>query len=292
MKTCARWAATLKIRPGFDRVARSKTGTSYDLTGPIGAPVLVLLHGLGLTRAMWDAIVPDFAQEYRVLTYDLCGHGQSALPKEKPSLTVLSDQLAALLDELRAARATIIGFSLGGMINRRFAMDHPSRVEALVVLNSPHERSPEAQRLVESRAAQTDAGGPSATIDSTLERWFTPQFRQGAPNVVATVRALVLANDPGNYTRHRQVLANGVVELIRPAPPITVPTLVMTCEHDSGSTPAMTHTIASEIAGAQSVIVPGLQHLGLIERPDLFTQSILPFLARNLQHLPRNGTAG
>jgi (E)-2-((N-methylformamido)methylene)succinate hydrolase len=268
---------------------RSKTGTSYDLTGPIGAPVLVLVHGLGLTRATWAAFVPALAQDYRVLAYDLPGHGDSALPQEVPSLTMLSAHLLALLDDLQIARATIIGFSLGGMINRRFAMDHPGRVTALVVLNSPHERTPQAQRLVEDRAARTGEGGPAATIDSTLARWFTPHFLQDAPDVVAKVRDLVLANDPDNYTRHRQVLAAGVVELIRPMPPITAPTLVMTCEHDSGSTPGMTHAIASEVNGAETVIVPGLQHLGLIEQPDLFIQTILQFLTCRTQQLRKNG---
>jgi (E)-2-((N-methylformamido)methylene)succinate hydrolase len=232
-------------------LTRSTAGTCHDLTGPPGAQVLVLVHGLGLTRATWDAFVPVLAQEYRVLTYDLSGHGESAKPLQRPSLTVLSNQLLALLDELGIARAAIIGFSLGGMINRRFALDHPERVLALVILNSPHEREPEAQRLVEERAAQTSAGGPAATIDSTLERWFTPQFRKDATDVVAKIRAWVLANDPDNYTKHRQVLANGVVELIRPKPPITAPTLVMTCEHDSGSTPSMSLAIASEIDGAK-----------------------------------------
>jgi (E)-2-((N-methylformamido)methylene)succinate hydrolase len=267
----------------------SKTGTSYDLAGPTGAPVLVLVHGLGLTRATWAAFVPALAANYRVLSYDLPGHGDSALLQEVPSLTMLSDHLLALLDDLQIDRATIIGFSLGGMINRRFAMDHPGRVTALVVLNSPHERTPEAQRLVEDRAAQTEEGGPAATINTTLARWFTPDFLQTAPDVVAKVRATVLANDPGNYTRHRQVLAHGVVELIRPAPPIIAPTLVMTCAHDSGSTPAMAHAIAAEINRAETEIVPGLQHLGLIERPDRFIQPILPFLTRMTQQLQKNG---
>ncbi len=270
-------------------MAHSTTGTSYDLTGPVGAPVLVLVHGLGLTRATWAAFLPSLARAYRVLCYDLPGHGDSAVPQEVPSLTMLSDHLVALLDELQIARATIIGFSLGGMINRRFAMDHPGRVTALIVLNSPHERTPEAQRLVEDRAAQTGEGGPAATIDSTLSRWFTAQFRQDAPDTVAKVRALVLANDPDNYTLHRQVLATGVVELIRPARAITAPTLVMTCEYDSGSTPDMAYAIASEIKGADTVIVPGLQHLGLIERPDLFIQPILQFLTCRTPQLRKNG---
>lgn len=268
---------------------RTATGTSHDVTGPDGAPVLVLIHGLGLTRATWDDFVPVLARDYQVLTYDLCGHGDSRMAPDRPSLTVLSDQLLRLMDDLGIPRATLIGFSLGGMINRRFALDHPARVAALVILNSPHERSPEAQRLVEERAAQTSAGGPAATIDSTLERWFTPDYLRDAPEKVARIRAGVLANDPESYAGHRMVLAGGVTELIRPKPPIKVPTLVMTCEQDSGSTPAMSHAIAQEISGAETVIVPGLQHMGLIERPDLFTNEILGFLSRHAQHLTRNG---
>ena len=258
------------------------TGTAYDLCGPPGAPVLVLVHGLGLTRETWDDFVPVLAQEYRVLSYDLTGHGESLPPQEKPNLTLLSEQLVRLMDDLSIDRATIAGFSLGGMINRRLAIDHPLRVVSLVILNSPHERGPEAQRLVEERAAQTAEGGPVATIDATLERWFTPQFRKIAPDKVAQIRGWVIANNPATYAAFRQVLASGVIELIRPQPAITAPTLVITCEHDSGSTPAMSRVISSEIAGAETLIVPGLQHLGFIERPELFTQPILRFLGRSL----------
>ncbi|MGB3314761.1 MAG: alpha/beta fold hydrolase [Albidovulum sp.] len=255
-------------------------GTAYDLTGPADAPVLVLIHGLGLTRATWADHVPVLARDYRVLSYDLCGHGETTLPDRTPSLVVLSDQLCALMDALDIPRATLIGFSLGGMINRRFAMDHPDRCEGLVILNSPHERTPEAQRLVEERAAATGAGGPAATIQETLERWFTPEFRASNTKVVNWVRDTVLANHPDNYTRHRQVLASGVVELIRPDPPIPHPTLVMTCENDTGSTPAMSQGIATEIEGAEVIIVPDLQHLGLLEEPQLFLSPILGFLGR------------
>lgn len=262
-------------------MATAPDGTAYDLTGPEGAPVVVLIHGLGLTRATWKDHVPAFADRFRVLTYDLCGHGQSALPGETPSLTVLSEQIVRLLDHLGIARAALVGFSLGGMINRRFAMDHPDRATALVIQNSPHERSPEAQALVEQRARDTGAGGPAATIEETLKRWFTPGFLADHIDMVDWVRRTVLANDPDNYTGHRYVLAAGVTELIRPEPPITHPTLVMTCENDSGSTPAMSHAIAREIDGSETIIVPGLQHLGLLERPALFTGPTKDFLIRH-----------
>ena len=257
---------------------RSPDGTAYELSGPDAAPVLVLVHGLGANRQMWQWHLAALSARYRVLTYDLCGHGESAPPPAVPSLSVFSAQLRALLDHLAVARAAVAGFSLGGMINRRFAMDHPGRASALAILNSPHERSPAAQKLVEERAAETGEGGPGATLQTSLERWFTPAFRAARPEVIALFSDWILANDPLIYTQCRQVLAGGVTELIRPEPPLGQPALVMTCENDSGSTPAMSRGIAADIAGAQTIIVPRLQHLGLVEEPDLFTEPLLAFL--------------
>jgi len=88
----------------------------------------------------------------------------------------------------------------------------------------------------------------------------------------------VLANDAHNYALAREVLAFGVVELIRPQPPIVKPALVMTCENDSGSTPAMSQAIASEIDGAEVIIVPGLKHMGLAENPGFFITAMAEFL--------------
>lgn len=256
----------------------SNNGTSYDLNGAPDAAVVVFIHGLGLNRQIWQNYLPAFSEQYRVLSYDLYGHGESTSPPTKPDLSVYAVQLRELLDELEIDNCTLIGFSLGGMINRRFALDYGSRAAALVILNSPHERTPEAQKLVEERASDTAAGGAAATLDATIERWFTTEFRESNDDYIQQVRDWVLSNDPTDYALCRQVLATGVIELINPEPPVTHPTLVITCENDSGSTPKMCLGIASEIVGARSIIVPGLQHMGLVEKPDLFIDPILKFL--------------
>ncbi len=256
----------------------SNNGSAYEISGPVDAAVLVLVHGLGLNRHVWNGYVSRFAQRYRVVSYDLYGHGESASPPEKPSLTTFSEQLLGLLDELGIEQCSIIGFSLGGMINRRFAMDHPERLRAMAILNSPHERGDDAQKQVEKRATDSVAGGPGATLDATIERWFTKDYRRAHPDFITTVRNWVLANDADNYALCRQVLAFGVVELIRPQPPITHPTLIITCENDSGSTPSMSQAIASEINGSQIVIVPELQHMGLCENPSFFIAAIVEFM--------------
>ena len=260
----------------------SSNGTSYDLVGNPGNPLVVLIHGLGVNRNMWQEFSSGLSHNYRVLSYDLFGHGESPIPSERPSLKLFSDQLAGLLGELELKASSIIGFSLGGMINRRFAMDYPDLVQSLAILNSPHERSPEQQRMVEERVRDTSQGGPEATIETSLARWFTPEFRSVQAATVEEVRTWILDNDPLWYTQCREVLAFGVLELIRPQPPIEHPTLVITCEHDSGSTPQMSHGIGREIKHASVIIVPKLQHLGLMESCKLFVEPIESFLSRVL----------
>lgn len=262
----------------------SQDGTAYDLVGSKYAPLIVLIHGLGLTRdGTWGRIGPGLAEEFRVLSYDLCGHGETSLPKKPVTLTLLAEQLITLLDFLGLERAALVGFSLGGMINRRVAIDYPDRVTALAILNSPHERGEKQQKLVEDSARATRSGGPGANLDVTLARWFTDAFRINYPDQVALIRDVVLANNAYNYAAHRQVLAEGVVELIRPNPPLQHPSLVITCQNDTGSTPAMSYAIAKEINGAEIIIVPNLQHLGLIEAPSAFADPIASFLRKKIR---------
>ena len=263
----------------FDEILNGTApdGTSFDLFGPEDAPAIALIHGLGLSRGVWTDHLPALGRKYRVLNYDLYGHGDSAPPHEAASLSVYSNQLASLMDHLEIQKASVIGFSIGGMINRRFAMDHSEKLQRLVILNSPHDRGEDAQKQVEERAAKVRAQGAEATLEEALKRWFTPDYlASGAgPESVRHWRTLV---DPESYAQAAWVLANGVRELIQPATKITHPTLVMTCENDSGSTPKMSFDIAAEIPGAITKIVPELQHLGLMEKPEAFTQPILNFL--------------
>ena len=264
-------------------MARTKDGTAYEITGRKGAAWVVLIHGLGLTRAStWGGIAPILAQEFRILSYDLLGHGETDLPSGRVDLKRLGQQVIDLMDDLSIDRAALVGFSLGGMINRRVAIDHPSRVSALGILNAPHERGEKQQRLVEERARASSAEGPSANIDTTLARWFTPYFRFHSSQHVAALRDIVVANDPKNYAIHRQILAEGVTELIRPTPPLKQPSLIMTCQNDSGSTPAMSQAIAEEIMGSELNILPKLQHLGLLEDPKAFADPLLAFLRSKL----------
>ncbi len=259
---------------------RAADGTFYTLRGPHGAPVVALIHGLGLNQDLWQPIADTFAPQFRVLTYDLHGHGQTPHPGPAPSLRTLARQLSDLLDHIGAPRAAIVGFSLGGMIARRFAQDDPARTRALAVLHSPHRRSAQAQDAILARVAQAQGQGPAATVEDALRRWFTDDFRTAQPALMNRVRAWVLANDPAIYPLYYAVFASGVEEVIAPQPALRCPTLVITGDQDYGNDPQMARAIAADIPGAQVHILPGLRHMALTQAPDETLAALLPFLRR------------
>ncbi len=257
---------------------RDPSGTAYDLTGPEDAPVVALIHGLGLNREVWQWLAPVLATRFRVLTYDFLGHGESPPPVGQPTLRDLSEQVRALMDHLGIARAAIVGFSLGGMVARRLAQDHPDRVSALVILHSAHRRSEKAQAAILFRVAQADDHGPAATVELALQRWYTDACRIARPDLMDLTRQWVLANDPRVYPKLYRILAHGVDEIIAPYPPLTCPALVITGEEDTGNGPEMSTAIAADIPGARLLILQGLRHMALAENPEAVNAPVMEFL--------------
>jgi len=256
---------------------RTAGGTAYETFGANG-PAVVLVHGLGLNRRAWQWQVPALAGRYRVVTVDLYGHGDSAPPPSPPSLSLFSGQIDQVLDRLGIGRAAVVGFSLGGMITRRFAMDRASRLWALAILHSAHARDRAAHDAIQARVHQARAEGPAATVEAALDRWFTPPYRTLHPEIMNLVRGWIMANRKEVYASIYQVLVDGVDELVAPTPPISVPTLVMTGDEDHGNSPTMSRAIAAEIEGSRLIILTGMRHMAMTEAPELFNRHLLSFL--------------
>lgn len=257
---------------------KAPDGTAYTVTGNPDGAAVVLVHGLGMNHDMWQWQRPALEKKYRVITYDLVGHGATP-PSETPSLTCFAIQLRDLIDTLGLRKVAAIGFSLGGMIVRRFAMDFPDRLWALGILHSAHQRLGQEPDDVKARVELVRREGPQATVEVALKRWLTDDFRQRNLDLTEMIRQWILANDrkvyPGNY----QVLLDGVDELIAPDPPIDCPALVVTGTDDPGQTPAMSERIAAEIKGSTLAILPGLRHMGFVEQPGIYDTLIMDFLA-------------
>lgn len=265
-------------------MARLADGTHWERHGVAGAPGVVLVHGLGLNRDIWQWLIPNLTPNYDVIAYDLYGHGESGPPPGPPSLALFSEQLARLMRAAGLESAAVVGFSLGGMICRRFAQDHPAQARALVILNSPHRRTPEAQAAILKRVEIASQQGPAGTVDAALDRWFTDGFRASNPDMMALVRRWVLANDKAIYPTIYRVLADGIEEITEPEPRLRLPTLAVTGDEDFGNGPEMTKAIAAEIVGAEALILPGLRHMALAEDPPAVNTPVTAFLDRVMTH--------
>ncbi len=251
-------------------------GTVFESAGE--GPPVVLVHGFGMTRQMWDWQWPALAGRFQAVRYDLLGHGASDKPREAYSLARFADQTVALMDGLGIERAALVGFSLGGMIVRAVALAHPKRVTALAILNSAHDRTEEERAGVLMRVEQAAREGPQATVDAALTRWFTPGYGASHPEVLERVRRWILANDREVYPLIYRVLAEGDAELAEAVAAIRSPTLVMTGGEDHGNSPDMARRMAALIPGARCEIVAGLRHMGLAEDPEAFNGPLVSFL--------------
>jgi 3-oxoadipate enol-lactonase len=246
----------------------------HTLNGPPGAPVVVLSNSLGTTWEMWAPQVPALQTNFRVLRYNTRGHGGSPAPAGPYEIADLADDLIELLDRLEVERASICGVSIGGMTGMWVAAHHPERVERLVLCaTSASMAPPEPWR---ERAALVREQGVAAVLDATIGRWFTPDFVEQDPPVIARTRANFLGTDPEAYAACCEAIAAmDLRELIRG---IEAPTLVISGSDDPAAPPEAGGLIAERISGASFEVVPNARHLVSLQRPEIVTPLILEHL--------------
>jgi pimeloyl-ACP methyl ester carboxylesterase len=251
-------------------------GTSYRVVG-LGRPV-VLIHGVGLNKEMWGGQVVGLAEHFQVIVYDMLGHGESPRPTVDVGLADYARQLHELLEHLDVPQAVVVGFSMGGLVARAFALHYAQQTTALVVLNSVFERSPEQRDGVLARASQAAQYGPGANAEAALSRWFSPEYRAANPAQMEAIRQTLARNDAQGYLIAYRLFASQDMFGAEALGSIRVPVLVATGELDSGSTPQMAVQLAQRIDGARAVVLVEQRHMMPVESPRLVNRMLLQFL--------------
>ncbi|AQZ34713.1 3-oxoadipate enol-lactonase [Pseudomonas sp. LPH1] len=259
-------------------------GTSYLATGQ-GHPV-VLIHGVGLNKEMWGGQIVGLAPHFQVIAYDMLGHGASPRPQPGTGLPGYAEQLRELLEHLQIDHATVIGFSMGGLVARAFALHYPQQIDGLIVLNSVFNRSSDQRAGVIERTRQAAEHGPDANAEQALSRWFSREYQAANPAQIAAIRQTLAGNDPQGYLTTYELFATQDMYRAEDLGSICVPTLIATGELDPGSTPDMARQLAERIPGAQVAVLPEQRHMMPVESPRLVNQVLLNFLeqAQNLRN--------
>jgi 3-oxoadipate enol-lactonase len=243
---------------------------AHTLEGPDDAPVIVFSNSLGTTGLMWDAQAKALSDRFRILRYGTRGHGGTPATPGPYTMEELAGDVLALLDRLGLERVSFCGLSIGGMTGMWLGVNAPERIERLVICCTAMQLPP-AEMWIE-RAAQVRAEGMGSVIDATIERWFTPAFRESSPEVVDRIRASFLETDPEGYAGCCEALAE--FDMRGQLDAITAPTLVVTGEGDSVGTPERATAMAGEIEGSRLVILPDARHLAAVEQADAVTREL------------------
>ncbi|MFG3497002.1 4-carboxymuconolactone decarboxylase [Streptomyces sp. NPDC047928] len=242
----------------------------YRTDGPDDAPVLILGPSLGTTWHMWDRQIPELTRHWRVLRFDLPGHGGA--PAE-PAVAVadLTDRLLATLDALGVQRFGYAGCSIGGAIGTDLALRAPHRLASLaLVASSPRFGTADEFR---QRGVIVRTNGLEPIARTAPERWFTPGFAAAQPAIVDWAVQMVRTTDAGCYVAACEALAAFDVraELGR----VGVPTLVLVGSDDRVTGPAEARTLVAGIPDARLAVVPGASHLAPVEQPGAVTDLLV-----------------
>ncbi|TSD84787.1 abhydrolase domain-containing 18 [Mycobacterium sp. KBS0706] len=241
-----------------------------------GTRPLVLVHGVGSYLEAWDGVVAALAPDFRILRFDLRGHGRSERVRGRYEIDDFVGDLLHLADREGFGRFDLAGFSLGGLIAQRTALAHPERVRRLVLLSTVGGRTEEEQRRVRDRLAALQRGEAGSHYDASVGRWLTEAFQAANPELIQRLRERNAANDPGCYAAAYRVLAE--TDLGDQLPLIRHPTLIATGADDQGSNPRMARFMHERIAGSRLEILPSLRHSILVEAPELVAGLMRGFL--------------
>ncbi|MCU6615651.1 alpha/beta fold hydrolase [Achromobacter sp. 77] len=240
---------------------------------------LVLLHGVGLDHTLWDDLAPLLEPDFDVLRYDLLGHGAAPALRGPADIQDFIAQLDAELDRAGWQHATVLGYSMGGLIAGAYAAARPERVSRLVLLNTVFRRTDEEAAAVRARLDAAATQDPEAAAKVSLTRWFTPAFQAAHPARVAQIEQRLLGNDRQSFLSAYALFALGDPLLAQAAPDIACPVLVMTGEHDVGSNPRMTRDLARALPRACARVAPGQRHMLPVEEPGTVAAALRSFVS-------------
>jgi len=254
--------------------------TSWRDVGPREAPVVVLLHSIATSAELWAAQIPVWSQFARIVAVDLPGHGASAPRARINSIDEYAHALAELLANEAIEDVSIVGLSLGGMIAQAFGLHYPQRVRSLVLSNTSARTPAEMKDVWARRKDDAFTHGMQAQVAPTIERWFTPQFRQKAPLHVERIASLIRETSCEGYVAAIEAIRG--LDLLDRLGTLDMPALVVGGRQDTAVTVQVVEAIAERLPNGGKLVLDDAAHIANIEQPIVFTESVGRFLRDTL----------
>ncbi|HWI86620.1 MAG TPA: 3-oxoadipate enol-lactonase [Sphingomonas sp.] len=243
--------------------------------GRADAPVILFAHSVGCDLTLWDRQIEAIGGHYRIIRYDMRGHGGSDAPDGDYRVEQLGQDAIAILDALGVERAHMCGLSLGGTVGQWMALNAPDRLASLTLCDT-------AARLgtVERWQARIDdvaVGGTGSIADMSMTRFFSEAFRKRDPEEVARFRQILVDTPDQGFAGCCAVLrdCDFRADLAR----IRTPTIVLCGTGDVATPPSDSEHLARGIPGARLIMLKA-GHLSAVEAPEEFNAALLEHVTR------------
>ena len=260
------------------RISANGIQLNYEAHGPADAPTVVMSHSLAATNAMWDPQMEALG-DYRVVRYDMRGHGDSDAPDMDYSLEMLGDDLLGLMDALEIDRTHYIGLSMGGMIGQMAALKDQDRFLSLSLCDTMSRVPPEMKGAWDDRIKMARTEGMEALVDGTMERWFSAEYMENEPEECDKIRNMIRNTKVSGFCGCCRAIQG--LDLTDRISAITVPTQIIVGEDDPG-TPVAAHEVMHEkIDGSELVVIPNALHFSNVEQKDAFNDAYMTFLGKH-----------
>jgi pimeloyl-ACP methyl ester carboxylesterase len=241
-----------------------------------GLPI-VLLHAFPLTRTMWAAQENALSSQFRIITIDLRGHGESDAPLWRYTLDQSADDVSVLLDHLGIQQAVFVGLSMGGYILFAFYRKYPNRVKGLILADTRAQADTAEGKDGRFQMAQTAyKKGPSAIADLMIPKLLSSMTIQTKPDLVQHVRAMIEGNQISGIAGDLMAMAerSDSVPLLSQ---IICPTQIIVGELDQATPLSDAKLMADHIPNARLAVIPQAAHLANLEQPEAFNQIVSAF---------------
>ncbi|HEY4201990.1 MAG TPA: 3-oxoadipate enol-lactonase [Devosiaceae bacterium] len=246
---------------GFHRVGGQLL--HYRLAGRDGAPRLVLVNSLGTDARIWDEVIALLEPRYQILSFDKRGHGLSDAPPAPYTLADHVGDIEGLTDHIGWQRFALAGVSVGGLIAQGFALAHPERLAALVLLDTAARIGDDASW--DARISAVQDGGMAAIIDMVMQRWFTKDYFATRTDDAAGWRHLLARTPADGYIGTCTTLRD--TDLRDAVSTITLRTLVAVGAEDLSTTPELVRETADRLPDARFETIKGAGHLPCLDQP-------------------------
>jgi 3-oxoadipate enol-lactonase len=248
----------------------------YEVEGAGGAPWLTFSNSLRTDHTMWAPQVWEFARDFRVLRYDVRGHGQSEKSAGFYPLDLLARDVVGLWDHLGIQKSHFCGLSLGGMTGMHLGMDYADRCDKMVICDCRGDSPPEWIEQWRKRREAVLARGMESVVDESLNAWFGAAQKKKEADFIAAVGRTIAETSLEGYIGCSGALCE--LNLTSRIKDIKRPTLFLVGSAD-GPHPGLMKTMHEGLPGSQYVVIDGATHLSNLTHPKEFNVAVRRFLA-------------